>query len=84
MSPLIWRGLCPVPLQLGWVVNEGTGMAAGAHDRADHERVIAIALLQQPRPADPEERVENTRFIANVHQHIPHLLRLIRELTNTE
>jgi hypothetical protein len=73
----------PGPLQLGFVVDGGTGMAAGAHDQAEHEQVIAITLLQEPRLADSEQSDENTRFIANVHQHIPRLLAMIRELTNT-
>ena len=74
----------PGPRRLGFVVDEGTGMAAGSHDQADHERVVAITLLQEPRLADPAQSDENSRFIANAHQHIPRLLRLIRDLTNTE
>src|SRR5437879_5577764 len=67
----------PGPTQLGFVVDDGTGMAAGAKDQADHEQVVAITLLQEPRLADSEECDENTLFIANVHQHVPRLLALI-------
>ena len=70
----------PGSRRVGFLVDEGTGLAVGSPDQADHEKVVAITLLQEPRLADPEESDANTLFIANVHQHVPRLLALIQRL----
>jgi hypothetical protein len=72
------------PLHLGFFVDNGTGMAAGASDQAEHESVVAITLLQEPRLVDPDQSDENTLFIANVHQHLPRLLAIIRRLAGID
>lgn len=63
-----------------WVVDHGRTMAAGWPEQADHRRVVAITLLQEPRLADPEECEQNALFIADAHQQLPRLLALIKRL----
>lgn len=64
----------------GLIVDRGTQLAAGLPVQVDHEHVVAITLLQEPRLVDPDEAEDNARFIANAHQRIPQLLALIRRL----
>jgi len=65
-----------------WVVDSGPTMAAEAPEQADHAQVVAITLLQEPRLVDPEECEQNALFIAHAHQHIPHLLAVIKRLND--
>jgi len=68
----------PGPVTQGFVVDNNNGMAEGSPNQAEHERVVAITLLQEPRLADADQSDPNTLFIAHVHQHIPRLLDLTR------
>lgn len=63
-----------------WIIDDGWTMAAGFPEQANHEHVVAITLLQEPRLADPDECDQNTLFIADIHQQVPRLLEFIRRL----
>ncbi len=70
-------------IQDGFVVDSGNRMAAGWPEQMDYRRVVAITGLQEPRLVDPDQSEQNALFIANIHQHVPHLLTLIRRMKDT-
>jgi hypothetical protein len=48
----------PGELHLGFVMDKGTGMAAGSKDQADHKKVVAVTLLH----SSSRRKVTRTRY----------------------
>jgi hypothetical protein len=56
------------------------GLVDGTAEQVDPATVVAIIYLQNPRLAMAKAHAGNVAFIANVHQHVPRLLAMVRRL----